>query len=297
LSYIKEDFTIKDLENISKIKAHTIRIWEKRFNLLAPKRTNTNIRFYSHENLQKLLNVVLLYNNNFKISKIAKMCDEQLIEQSRKLAFQNATNDQAINSFKLSMFQFDKVLFNDSYQKLLHEMTFQEIFKEIFIPFLSDIGLLWQTETLLPAHEHFISNLITQKIQINIEQLKYSIPKTNKTFVLFLPENEVHELGLLYLNYELILRGNQTVYLGKSLPLTNLDYFLKKGKEICFVTSMTIMPHDRKVDKYFKEIDTILKTTNHEFVAIGSKTNLVNPSSFKAKIKLYTTIKDLLEEL
>ena len=297
MSYIKENFTIKDLENISKIKAHTIRIWEKRFNLLAPKRTNTNIRFYSHENLQKFLNVVLLYNNNFKISKIAKMRDEQIIEQSRKLAFQNARNDQAINSFKLSMFQFDKVLFNDNYQNLLHEMTFQEIFQEIFIPILSDIGLLWQTGTLLPAHEHFISNLITQKVQINIEKLQYNIPKTNKTFVLFLPENEAHELGLLYLNYELILRGNKTVYLGRSLPLTNLDYFLKKEKEICFVTSMTIMPHDRKVKNYFNEIDTILKNTNHELIAIGHKTNLVNTSSFKAKIKLYTTTTDLLKEL
>ena len=206
MSYIKENFTVKDLENISKIKAHTIRIWEKRFNLLAPKRTTTNIRFYSHENLQKFLNVVLLYKNNFKISKIAKMSDEQIIEQSRKLAYQNATNDKAINSFKLSMFQFDKVLFNDKYQKLLHEMTFQEIFKEVFIPFLNDIGLLWHTGTILPAHEHFISNLITQKVQINIEKLQYSIPKTNKIFVLFLPENEVHELGLLYLNYEIILR-------------------------------------------------------------------------------------------
>ena len=116
MSYIKEDFTIKDLENISKIKAHTIRIWEKRFNLLAPKRTNTNIRFYSHENLQKLLNVVLLYNNNFKISKIAKMCDEQLIEQSRKLAFQNATNDQAIKSFNLIKF-YSMIAIRSCYMK------------------------------------------------------------------------------------------------------------------------------------------------------------------------------------
>ena len=297
LSYIKQDFTIKDLENISKIKAHTIRIWEKRFNLLEPKRTDTNIRFYSHENLQKLLNVVILYNNNFKISKIAKMCDEEIVEQSRELAFQKTTKDQAINSFKLSMFKFDKVMFNDRYQKLLHKMTFKELFKEVFIPLLNDIGLLWQTDTLVPAHEHFISNLIAQKIQINTEELQYNIPKTNKKFVLFLPENEIHELGLLYLNYELVLKGNQTIYLGRSLPLANLEYFLKKEKEICFITSMTIMPHDQKVESYFKEIDAYLKDTDHELIAIGPKTNLVNPSSFKAKIKLYNTTSDLLEKL
>ena len=230
MNNIKQDFTIKDLENISGIKAHTIRIWEKRYNLLTPNRTETNIRFYSNENLLKLLNIVLLNNNNFKISKIAKMSDEELILQSREIAFNSLDNDEAINSFKLAMFQFDKVLFNNTYNKLLLNMTFREVFKDVFIPFLDDIGLLWQTDTLIPAHEHFISNLIAQKIQINTEKLQYSISDSAKTYVLFLPENEIHELGLLYLNYELTLRGNNTIYLGQSLPLDNLDYFFKSGK-------------------------------------------------------------------
>ena len=192
MNNIKQDFTIKDLENISGIKAHTIRIWEKRYNLLAPKRTETNIRFYSNENLQKLLNIVLLNNNNFKISKIAKMSDEELILQSREMAFNSLNNDEAINSFKLAMFQFDKVLFNNTYNKLLLNMSFREVFKDVFIPFLDHIGLLWQTDTLIPAHEHFISNLIAQKIQINTEKLQYDISNTSKTYVLFLPENEIH---------------------------------------------------------------------------------------------------------
>ena len=201
MNNIKQDFSIRDLENISGIKAHTIRIWEKRYNLLQPKRSETNIRYYTPENLTKLLNIVLLNKNNFKISKIAAMSEEDITTKSRELAFSIATNDEAINSFKLSMFQFDKILFNNTYNQLLHKKTFREIFKDIFIPFLEHIGLLWQTETLLPAHEHFISNLITQKIQINTEKLQYSITNTNKTYVLFLPENEIHELGLLYLNY------------------------------------------------------------------------------------------------
>ena len=203
MNNIKLDFTIKDLENISGIKAHTIRIWEKRYNLLEPKRSETNIRFYSNEDLQKLLNIVLLNNNDIKISKISKMSDEELILQTRALAFVTSLNDESINALKLSMFQFDKRLFNNVYEKLLEEKTFQEIFQEVFIPFLNDVGLLWQTDTLKPAHEHFISNLIVQKILINTEKLQFNISETSKTYVLFLPENEIHEIGLLYLNTNL----------------------------------------------------------------------------------------------
>jgi DNA-binding transcriptional MerR regulator len=297
LNNIKEDFTIKDLENISGVKAHTIRIWEKRYNLLQPKRTETNIRYYSNENLLKLLNIVLLNNNNFKISKIAKMSNEELIVHSREIAFTIAINDQAINSFKLSMFQFDKVLFNNTFNKLLEKKTFREIFKDVFIPFLSHIGLLWQTDTLMPAHEHFISNLIAQKIQSNTEKLEYNIQNSNTSYVLFLPENEIHELGLLYLNYELVLRGNHTIYLGQSLPLDNLDYFFKNGREICFITSMTIMPYDDKIESYFKKIDTILKGTNHQLLASGRKTNLVYNHFFDSNIKLYNSTSELLNDL
>ena len=297
MNNIKQDFTIKDLENISGIKAHTIRIWEKRYNLLVPRRTTTNIRYYSNENLQKLLNIVLLNNNNFKISKIAKMSDEELILQSRELAFKNDINDEAINSFKLSMFQFDKVLFNNTYNKLLEKKTFREIFKEVFVPFLNHIGLLWQTDTLLPAHEHFVSNIIAQKIQINTEKIQYNISNSTKTYVLFLPENEIHELGLLYLNYELVLRGNHTIYLGRSLPLNNLDFFFKNSEDICFITSMTVMPYDDKIEDYFNEISVILKDTNHQFIAVGRKTHLVNKLNLDSKIALHNSVADLLIKL
>lgn len=297
MNSIKKDFTIKDLENISGIKAHTIRIWEKRYNLLQPQRSDTNIRYYSHKNLQKLLNIVLLNNNDFKISKVAKMSDEDIILNARELAFKIAVNDEAINSFKLAMFQFDKVLFNTTYNKLLHKKTFREIFKDVFIPFLEHIGLLWQTDTLLPAHEHFISNLITQKIQINTEKLEYNVSTSDKTYVLFLPENEIHELGLLYLNYELALRGHNTIYLGQSLPLDNLNYFFEGNQEICFITSLTVQPLDDKVEEYFNEIDEILNKTKHSLIAIGKKAMDVTDLKFKSNIQLYPRVSELLKEL
>ena len=297
LNNIKQDFTIKDLENISGIKAHTIRIWEKRYNLLEPKRTETNIRYYTSEDLMKLLNIVLLNNNNFKISKIAEMSEEDITLKSRELAFDTATNDEAINAFKLSMFQFDKILFNNSYHTLMHKKTFREIFKDVFIPFLEHIGLLWHTETLLPAHEHFISNLIAQKIQINTEKLQYNINDTNKTYVLFLPENEIHELGLLYLNYELVLRGFHTVYLGQSLPLNNLNYFLESKREICFIAALTIQPYDDKIEAYFTEINTIMTNSKNQFIATGRKVDKVRHLNLNANIQLYDSIRDLLKVL
>ncbi|MDG1397868.1 MAG: MerR family transcriptional regulator [Polaribacter sp.] len=297
MNNIKQDFTIKDLENISGIKAHTIRIWEKRYDLLKPKRTDTNIRLYSPENLTKLLNIVLLNKNNYKISKIAQLSEDMITIKSRELAFSIATNDEAINSFKVSMFQFDKILFNNTYNKLLHKKTFREIFKDIFIPFLEHIGLLWHTETLLPAHEHFISNLIAQKIQINTEKLQYSITNTNKTYVLFLPENEIHELGLLYLNYELVLRGFHTIYLGQSLPLNNLNYFLDGEREICFITALTIQPYDDKIEDYFNEIADVMQNTNNQLIAVGRKVDKIKHMDLNENIQLHQSISDLLKLL
>jgi MerR family transcriptional regulator, light-induced transcriptional regulator len=297
LNNIKEDFTIKDLENISSVKAHTIRIWEKRYNLLSPKRSDTNIRCYSSESLQKLLNVVLLNNNGHKISKIADMSEDMIIVKARELAFKTAAVDEAINSFKLAMFQFDKVLFNNTYNKLLHKKTFREIFKDVFIPFLNHIGLLWQTSTLLPAHEHFISNLISQKIQINTEKLEYSVLNSEVTYVLFLPENEIHEIGLMHLNYELVLRGNQTIYLGQSLPLSNLNYFFKGENKICFITSLTVQPFNDKIEGYFREIEDILKDTDHKLIAVGRKTLDVKNLDFDCDISFFPSVIDLLKVL
>lgn len=297
LDNIKQDFTIKDLENISGIKAHTIRIWEKRYNLLEPKRTDTNIRYYSHQNLQKLLNVVLLTKNNFKISKIAKMSEEEILLQSREIAFASGVNDDAINAFKLSMLQFDKVLFNSTYNKLLKTKSFREIFKEVFIPFLNHIGLLWQTDTLIPAHEHFISNLISQKIHLSTENLENGSKQNKKIYILYLPENEIHELGLLYLNYELVLRGSQTIYLGQNLPLDNLSYFFKNKQELCFITSLTVQPYEDKIEDYFNQIESILKDTKHEFIAIGRKTSSLKNKDYKFNISFFDSVSDLLKVL
>lgn len=298
MNNIKSGFTIKDLENISGIKAHTIRIWEKRYNLLKPSRTDTNIRFYTNENLQKLLNVVVLNNNGFKISKIAKMTDEEVLLKVRELTLKEAVNEEAINTFKLAMFTFDKILFNKTYNRLLKEKTFRAIFKDVFLPLLKNIGVLWQTKSLLPVHEHFISNLIMQKVQLNTEKLDYTVVDGEYTYVLFLPENEIHELALLYLNYELILRGEKTIYLGRSIPLSNLEYFFNEAPfKICFLTNLTIKPYEDTIESYLKEIDTILDKTSHKFVALGRRVEDFKNHQFKSDIEIHSSILDFLKNL
>lgn len=297
LNEIKNNFNIKDLENISGIKAHTIRIWEKRYNLLAPKRTDTNIRYYTTDSLKKLLNIVLLKDNGYKISKIAEMPADVIQNTAKELANREALNQQAFQAFKLAMIQFDSTLFNVTYTNLLQQNTFSEIMSNSFIPLLNFIGLLWQTNTLLPAHEHFISNLITQKILVQTENLTYNTLNTTTTYVLFLPENEIHEIGLLYMNYMLLLKGYKTIYLGRSLPLDNLISFFNRDSKTYFITSITVSPTGDAVENYLNELDDCLQAKNHSLFASGIKLKALDESNFKSNIKLYPNIQQLLKDL
>ena len=298
MNNIKTDFTIKDLENLSGIKAHTIRIWEKRYQLLSPKRTSGNARYYDTKNLQKLLNVSLLNKNNYKISKIAKLSEESIVLLARELANKNALIDDSINSFKMSMFSFDQAMFNQTYNQLLINKTFRDVFKEVFIPFLDHIGLMWQTNTLTPAHEHFISNLISQKIQINIEKIQQNLlVDDSEVFVLFLPENEIHELGLMYLNYELSLRGKKTIYLGQSIPLDNLNSLIAMFPRVNFISSFTVAPVDSDLVDYLNNISTKIKNTKHQFWVFGNRVKNLNPKDFKSSVTFYSGLLNLLKEI
>jgi DNA-binding transcriptional MerR regulator len=198
MNNVKNVFSIKDLENLSGIKAHTIRIWEKRYNILEPMRTDTNIRLYDLRNLQKLLNIVLLHDYGYKISRIAKYNDEEIPEIVNTIISEKSAKSHAISSFKMAMVNFDQALFFKTYDALLSEKSFREVFFEVFIPLMNEIGLLWQAETITPAHEHFISYLIKQKLLTNTEKLQILEPRYNdRVYILYLPYNEIHEFGAL----------------------------------------------------------------------------------------------------
>jgi MerR family transcriptional regulator, light-induced transcriptional regulator len=221
---VKTQFSIKDLENLSGVKAHTIRIWEKRYNLLEPDRTDTNIRQYDMSNMKKLLNVAFLYNEGFKISKIADFTPLEIAKLIENRGMDSAEN-YALQSFKTAMFEFDHAIFTSTYQELLRNKSFKDIFYDVFIPLLNEIGTLWQTGTIDPIHERFISELIKQKIILHIHEIRaQQTSNLPVRFALYLPYEEIHEIGLLFANYLILSQGFNTIYLGSNIPLESLKH-------------------------------------------------------------------------
>ncbi|MGS0524559.1 MerR family transcriptional regulator [Zobellia nedashkovskayae] len=294
----KKTFSIRDLENLSGIKAHTIRIWEKRYNLLSPERTDTNIRRYSLESLQKLLNITLLYSNGHKISKIANLKECKIPEIVNELVSKN-NNSQIINTFKLSMINFDEQLFTRTFKTLLLEKSFSEVFKEVFIPLLNELGLLWQTDTICPAHEHFISNLVKQKILISTQDLSVEEDSNKKTtFIAYLPENEIHEIGLLYLNYEIVSRGYKSVYLGQTVPLESLEEVMKTFENTTFLSYFTVSPSKDKISDYINKFCSLSANfPNTQLWLLGHQTQHINQDNLPQTIKIFSSIDKIVERL
>tara|TARA_A100001011_G_scaffold146419_1_gene154526 strand:+ start:161 stop:1084 length:924 start_codon:yes stop_codon:yes gene_type:complete len=293
MNKVKSSFTIKDLENISGIKAHTIRIWEKRHRLLSPTRTNTNIRRYSLASLQKLLNITLLYNNGSKISKIASLEKDEISTMVREIALKSNSEQVAINALKLSMVNFDTSLFDVTYEEILLQNDFEFVYINVFMPLMSELGILWQTNAISPSHEHFITNLIKQKIHIQTEFLqKDSIAQQNsKLFVLFLPEDEIHDLGLLYLNYFILKNGYKTIFLGQSLQTESLETLINLTNDICFVTYLTVEPNKDDINYYIKDFnDRLLKIKSSNLVILGPQQVHINTSKLSKNIKLFKSI-------
>ena len=299
MNNIKSTFSIKDLENLTGIKAHTIRIWEKRYNLLQPERTDTNIRYYSLANLQKLLNISYLNNNGYKISKIASLDSLEIPNLVKEVAQNDQTNNHAIDTFKLSMLNFDQKLFYDTYESLEKEKRFIEIFYQDFMPLLSEIGLLWQTDTITPAHEHFLTSLIRQKILINTEKIQSKNQvNTNKVFVLYLPDNEVHELGLMIINHEIISRGHQSIFLGQSVPLHSLKDLLSYYDDITFISYFTVRPEKEDIKKYLNDFSNHLLTkASVRLWIIGRMLNEIEHNELPDQISPFDTIQELVKNL
>jgi DNA-binding transcriptional MerR regulator len=298
MNNVKNIFSIKDLENLSGIKAHTIRIWEKRYNVLQPMRTDTNIRLYSLPSLQKLLNITLLHDYGYKISKISTFPEEKIPELVRGIISSKNSKNHAISAFKMAMMNFDQELFSNTYNWLLEGKSFKEVFHHIFIPLMEEIGLLWQTDTITPAHEHFISSLIIKKILVNTEKMEgNSSVNTSKVFVLSLPLNEIHELGLMYLHYEIILKGFKVIYLGENMPIDNLKELKKHFNSIVFVSYLTIQPERAVVDDFVKAMSNELLGDNSEIWLIGRMTEFINQNVISGDVKVFNSISDLIAKI
>lgn len=299
MNNIKVNFSIKDLENLTGIKAHTIRIWEKRYNLLSPNRSDTNIRNYSLLSFQKLLNISFLNNNGFKISKIAELDEEQIPIKVREIASRAKVEDHAINALKMAMINFDQVLFYSTYNNLLENKTFSEIFYSVFLPLLNEIGLLWQTNTITPAHEHFLTVHMKQKILLNTERLQLLEPKpVSKTFVLYLPDNEIHDIGLLFINYQLRCKGYHTIFLGESVPMESLTDLLDFFDEITFVSYFTVYPLVQEIPDYIKKFnELLLKKDNTKLFLLGKQLSDIQLNNLYPKTTIFNSIENLIKDL
>ncbi len=243
-------YSIKELEQLSGIKAHTIRIWEKRHGIIAPARTATNIRFYSDDDLKKIINVSLLNSNGVKISRIADMTTEQLNQKVLELS--ETRNDAAIHIDQLVVAMID--MEEEAFEKILNTLIlrhgFEKALTTVVYPFLEKIGILWQTQNISPAHEHFISNLIRQKLIVAIDSLPIP-PKDSKKAVLFLPEGEMHEIGLLFFHYLARKSSLRTYYLGQNVPHGDLVSVVNVHNPdflISSITTSTAIP----VEDYFE---------------------------------------------
>ena len=246
-------YSIKELEQLSGIKAHTIRIWEKRYAIINPKRTDTNIRFYSDEDLKRIINVSLLNTNGFKISRIAEMSEHEIIQKVLEISATKNDNSVHINQLVLAMVNLDEEKFETTLSGFFMRYNFEETITGIVYPFLEKTGVLWQTHNVTPAQEHFISNLIRQKLIVGIDGLPLQTDSPNKV-VLFLPENELHEIGLLFYHYLLRKAGYHTIYLGQAVPHVDLKQVYDVYRPQTLVTMITTNLPDATVEEYLQQL-------------------------------------------
>jgi DNA-binding transcriptional MerR regulator len=266
-------YQINDLERLSGVKAHTIRIWEKRYELITPHRTDTNIRYYDDKQLVKLLNVATLSSVGFRISKIAAMTDDELKSQL-SLSQQREKSDLKfefyVNDFIAAMIEFDEVAFNKLFDTIIAEYGVEKALVSIVYPFLHKIGILWRIDQSMPVQEHFASMLIKRKLYTLISQLP--TPTKSKKFLLFLPANEWHEVGLLFAEYIIRNNGFPTINLGQNVPFIDIEYTINKTEPnylLAFLINNTNEEYVLKVQQLlsskFKKVDCLIAGNSLKF--------------------------------
>ncbi len=253
-------FTIKDLENLSGIKAHTIRIWEQRYSFLRPQRTDTNIRFYNNDELKTILNVALLNKYGFKISHIDKMNEVEIKDRILSLSQIQAQQERIINDLIQSMVDLNIEEFESTLDNYIMARGLERSITQIIFPFLEKIGILWSTNHVNPAQEHLVTNIIRQKLIVGIEGVTTHM-QANKTILLFLPESEHHELGLLFISYLMRSRGVKVLYLGSNVPVSDVKFVIRIKKPDFAYTHLTSLGHNFNFEKFLNQLATKIKTT------------------------------------
>lgn len=294
--YIKSgmgSYSIREIESLTGIKAHTIRIWEKRHNLINPERTETNIRLYSDEDVKHILNVSTLYNHGYKISKIAKLSPQQVSQKIHEISRHDSVqNSVFIDRLTVCMIEYDEKGFHELLTQSIKQHGFENTILRIVYPFLRKVGVLWLSNHIHPAQEHFISNLIRQKLAVATDSIPYPSVDHPKQAVLFLPEGELHELGLLFYNYLLRTKGYRTYYLGQSVPLKDVIKTVSDVQPDLIVCSLSFVQSDSQLSDFLSAIDDQFQDLT---MAFTGKPLLDRESMVPDSIKLFASAEELLQ--
>lgn len=251
-------YTIKDLEQISGIKAHTIRIWEQRYGFLQPQRTETNIRSYSADELKVILNVSLLNKYGYKISHINKMSSAEIEDKIFGLNHLDAEKERVVNALIKDMVSLDMLSFERQLDNYIAQKGVEKTITEIIFCFLERVGVLWITNHINPAQEHLASNIVRQKIILGIEKLP-KMYNNAKLIVLFMPEGEYHEIGLLFVHFLLKSKGYNVDYLGTNVPIVDLKYLTEYKKVDYLYAHITAPTRGFKMNKFMEQLGQINK--------------------------------------
>lgn len=295
---MESKYSIKDLEHLSGIKAHTLRAWESRYGIIEPRRTPTNIRYYVDDDLKRILNVAVLVKGGMRISNVARMSPEELRSAVIDAGRYQGNYESQINALKISMLEFDEYLFDSIFNKCLIQFGTDETLTKILAPFIYEIGTLWQTGAITVANEHFISSMVKQKLFSIIDQTILPPPKEKrKGFILYLPSGELHELGLLYLYYFLKKRGHRVIYLGQSVPMEYLrEVALKTGMDN-LISIFTSSPHYEELDLYFERLSEMFDPENFRFFVTGYQCLEANATSVPPNVKILENLEKLAYSL
>lgn len=244
-------YQIRELANLTGIKAHTIRIWEQRYGLLTPERTPTNIRYYTDEDLRRLLNVAVLCDHGYRISRVATMSQEQMVREVDNVTSRASSQPLQVQQLVLALLTLDDVRFEETFEGTIQELGLERAMLEVIYPFLERVGVLWQTSTITPAQEHLMTNVIRQKLVVAIDRLgSRHLAANARRFVLFLPETELHELALLFMYFLLRARGQRVTYLGQNLPVRDLVHVCHQVSPDYLLAVLTVVPERDDVQQY-----------------------------------------------
>ena len=289
-------YSIKDLENFSGIKAHTIRIWEQRYHLLSPVRTDRGIRTYSDIDLKRILNIATLQNKGgIKISKIAELTESEISEKILQLSGGELDYPEHIQAITVAMMDLDEYRFQVLAKTITDAYGFENFMLKVIYPFLTRLGTLWLSGSVGPAQEHFITHLIRQKIIAAIDSQMAKPKPDAKKFLLYLPEGELHEIGLLFASYLIRARQHSAVYLGQSLPFDELCLAYEIHQPDYVFSVFTTEPSQDILPAYVSELDKMLPSAK---IMLTGYNVLHSPEPLPSRIQLigdFTTLIEVIE--